>query len=141
MLFGVYKNSPVAALVITAVMDMSSGEIRYYEVGRSATVLVLEEDGFFNLRTNGLPEASTNLKGAPPYQHRQRLLSALPILARPDIEEMLIVGFGAGATLEGVPPSVKRIDVVELEPEVIEANRSMSDERQRDPLPDPRVNV
>jgi hypothetical protein len=69
------------------------------------------------------------------------LLSALPVLARPDTEEMLIVGFGAGATLEGVPPSVKRIDVIELEPEVIEANRSMSDERQIDPLADPRVHV
>ncbi len=132
---------PTEILRTSPVMDESSGEIRYYEVGRSATVLVLEENGYFNLRTNGLPEASTNLKGAPPYQHNQRLLSALPVLARPDIEEMLIVGFGAGATLEGVPQSVKRIDVVELEPEVIEANRSMSDERQIDPLADPRVHV
>jgi spermidine synthase len=132
---------PTEILRTSPVMDQSTGEIRYYEVGRSATVLVLEEFGFLNLRTNGLPEASTNLKGAPPYQHNQRLLSALPVLARPDTEEMLIVGFGAGATLEGVPPSVKRIDVVELEPEVIEANRSMSDERQNDPLADPRVHV
>jgi spermidine synthase len=138
----VYRPAmPVEILRTSPVMDESEGEIRYYEVGRSATVLVLEESGFFNLRTNGLPEASTNLKGAPPYQHNQRLLSALPILARPDTEEMLIVGFGAGATLEGVPPSVKRIDVVELEPEVIKANRSMSQERQIDPLADPRVHV
>ena len=138
----VYKPAvPTEILRTSPVMDESTGEIRYYEVGRSATVLVLEESGFFNLRTNGLPEASTNLKGAPPYQHNQRLLSALPVLARPDTEEMLIVGFGAGATLEGVPPSVKRIDVVELEPEVIEANRWMSDERQIDPLADSRVHV
>jgi hypothetical protein len=115
--------------------------MRFYEVGRSATVLVLEDSGYLNLRSNGLPEASTNLKGAPPYQHNQRLLSAMPVIARPDTESMLIVGFGAGATLEGVPPSVKSIDVIELEPEVIEANRSMSDERQIDPLADPRVNV
>jgi hypothetical protein len=51
------------------------GEIRFYEVGRSATVLILEDNGYLNLRTNGLPEASTNLAGAPPYQHNQRLLS------------------------------------------------------------------
>lgn len=132
---------PEAMLRTSPVMDEGDGEIRYYEVGRSATVLVLEESGFFNLRTNGLPEASTNLIGAPPYQHNQRLLSALPVLARPDVEEMLIVGFGAGATLEGVPPSVKSIDVVELEPLVIEANRSISKERQIDPLADPRVNI
>jgi spermidine synthase len=132
---------PEAMLRTSPVIDQHGGEIRYYEVGRSATVLVLEESGFFNLRTNGLPEASTNLIGAPPYKHNQRLLSALPILARPDVEEMLIVGFGAGATLEGVPPSVKSIDVVELEPMVIEANRSIGKERQIDPLADPRVNI
>ena len=132
---------PEAMLRTSPVIDQDGGEIRYYEVGRSATVLVLEESGFFNLRTNGLPEASTNLIGAPPYKHNQRLLSALPVLARPDVEEMLIVGFGAGATLEGVPPSVKRIDVVELEPLVIEANRSISKERQIDPLADPRVHI
>ncbi len=132
---------PEAILRTSPVVAEGNGEIRYYEVGRSATVLVLEESGFFNLRTNGLPEASTNLIGAPPYRHNQRLLSALPVLARPDVEEMLIVGFGAGATLEGVPLSVKSIDVVELEPLVIEANRSMSAERQIDPLADPRVNI
>lgn len=138
----VYRPTmPESILRTSPVMDEGTGEIRYYEVGRSATVLILENSGFFNLRTNGLPEASTNLIGAPPYRHNQRLLSALPVLARPDVEEMLIVGFGAGATLEGVPPSVKSIDVVELEPMVIEANRSMSEERQIDPLADPRVNI
>jgi len=138
----VYRpNMPEEILRTSPILEQRTGEIRFYEVGRSATVLVIEDNGYFNLRTNGLPEASTNLKGAPPYKHNQRLLSALPVLARPDTESMLIVGFGAGATLEGVPPSVKSIDVIELEPEVIEANRSMSEERQIDPLADPRVNV
>jgi len=138
----VYRpEMPEEILRTSPILEQRTGEIRFYEVGRSATVLVIEDNGYFNLRTNGLPEASTNLKGAPPYKHNQRLLSALPVLARPDTESMLIVGFGAGATLEGVPPSVKSIDVIELEPEVIEANRSMSEERQIDPLADPRVNV
>ena len=132
---------PEDILRTSPVVDERTGEIRFYEVGRSATVLVLEESGFFNIRSNGLPEASTNLKGAPPYQHNQRLLSAMPVIARPDTENMLIVGFGAGATLEGVPPSVKEIDVIELEPEIIAANRSISEERQIDPLSDPRVSV
>ncbi len=129
----ILRTSPVAAL--------DSGELRYYEVGRSATVIIIEDAGFLNIRTNGLPEASTNLKGAPPYKHNQRLLSALPVLARPDTEDMLVVGFGAGATLEGVPPSVKSIDAIELEPEVINANRSISAERQIDPLADSRINL
>ena len=139
--FTYHPSLPEAILRTSPVIEETSGEMRYYEVGRSATVIIIEESGFLNLRTNGLPEASTNLKGAPPYKHNQRLLSALPVLARPDTENMLIVGFGAGATLEGVPPSVKSIDVIELEPQVIAANRSISDERQIDPLADPRVNV
>ncbi len=129
----ILRTSPIA--------NNRTGEIRYYEVGRSATVLVLEEDGYLNVRTNGLPEASANLEGAPPYQHNQHLLSTLPVLARPDTRDMLIVGFGAGVAVEGVPPSVESIDVIELEPKVIDANRLIGPERQIDPLEDDRVNV
>ncbi|HEY5623738.1 MAG TPA: fused MFS/spermidine synthase, partial [Gammaproteobacteria bacterium] len=129
----VLRSSPISG--------SREGDIRYYEVGRSATVLVLEEDGYLNLRTNGLPEASTNLEGAPPYQHNQQMLSTVPVLARPDTREMLIVGFGAGVAVEGVPPSVESIDVIELEPKVIDANRLIGPERQIDPLQDDRVNV
>ena len=132
---------PEEILRTSPVFAQREGELRYYEVGRSATVIIIEDAGFLNIRTNGLPEASTNLKGAPPYKHNQRLLSALPVLARPDTEDMLVVGFGAGATLEGVPPSVKSIDAIELEPEVINANRTISEERQIDPLADPRINI
>ncbi len=132
---------PEEILRTSPMTDYGQGEIRYYEVGRSATVLVLEEDGYLNLRTNGLPEASTNLRGAPPYQHNQHLLSTVPVLARPDTRDMLIIGFGGGVAVEGVPPSVEAVDVVELEPKVIDANRILSEERQIDPLQDRRVRV
>ena len=141
-LFVLYQpQMPEAILRSSPVFAQPGVEIRYYEVGRSATVLVIEKDGFFNLRTNGLPEASTNLRGAPPDLHNQRLLSTVPVLARPDVETMLIVGLGAGAALEGVPPSVKSVDVIELEPDVVRANESIGEERALDPLKDPRVNV
>ena len=132
---------PEAILRSSPIADSRGGEIRYYEVGRSATVLILEEDGYLNLRTNGLPEASANLDGAPPYQHNQHLLSTVPVLARPDTRDMLIVGFGAGVAIEGVPLSVSSIDVIELEPKVIDANRLIGPERQIDPLQDDRVNI
>ena len=132
---------PEQILRASPITDVHDGAMRYYEVGRSATVTVLESDGFFNLRTNGLPEASTNLEGAPPYQHNQRLLSVLPVLARPDTKEMLMIGFGAGVALESVPRSVSSVDVIELEPKVIAANRAIGAERQLDPLQDPRVQV
>ena len=134
-------DPPYEILRTSPMTDDAQGEIRFYEVGRSATVLLLEQDGYLNLRTNGLPEASTNLKGAPPAQHSQQLLSTVPILARPDVKDMLIVGFGAGVAVEGVPPSVESIDVIELEPKVIDASRFISEERKIDPLADDRVNI
>ena len=67
--------------------------------------------------TNGLPEAAVSVRGSPPSVDTQKWLTALPVIARPDIRDMLVVGFGGGVALEGVPPSVESIDVVELEPE------------------------
>lgn len=138
----VYRPAmPEAILRASPVLPQPGGNIRFYEVGRSATVLVIEENGFFNLRTNGLPESSTSLRGAPPSRHNQLILSTLPVLARPDAENMLVIGLGAGVALEGVPHSVESVDVIELEPRVVEANRFLADDRAHDPLRDPRFKI
>ena len=120
---------------------MNQPEEIYYGVGRSSTVMLLGESGYYYVRTNGLPEASIAVRGSPPAQDPEKWLTALAVAARPDIEDMLVIGFGGGVTLEGVPPSVDRIDVVELEPKVIEANRLLAGRRNIDPLADPRFNV
>ena len=113
----------------------------YYSVGRSSTVMLLAEGTNYYVRTNGLPEASIAVRGVPPNLDSQKWLTALTVAARPDIREMLVVGFGGGVALEGVPASVENVDVVELEPEVIEANRLLSGLREVDPLSDPRFNI
>ncbi len=113
----------------------------FYAVGRSATVLLLEENGYFYLRSNGLPEASILAKGSPPVQDPEKWLTALPVTARPDAQTLLLIGFGGGVALEGVPPSIGDIDVIELEPEIINANRAIATQRNADPLEDQRVNV
>src|SRR6185436_8279454 len=48
---------------------------------------------------------------------------------------------GAGKTIENVPPSIRSIDVVELEPEMVRANRAVSGRRAKDPPADPRVHL
>ena len=113
----------------------------YYDVGRSSTVMLLSEGSYYYIRTNGLPEASIAARGSPPVQDPEKWLTALAVTARPDTEDMLVIGFGGGVVLEGVPPSVDRIDVVELEPKVIEANRRLEGRRNMDPLADPRFNI
>jgi spermidine synthase len=120
---------------------LTEGRILYYDIGRSASVVMLEQDGSLVLRTNGLPEAMIDTPGSPPRFSGEQWLSPLAVIARPSTASMLVVGYGGGVVLEGVPPSVKHIDVIELEPRVMEANRSMHDKRRRDPLTDPRVQV
>ncbi|MGH8308658.1 MAG: fused MFS/spermidine synthase, partial [Steroidobacteraceae bacterium] len=129
-------------LLVTSPLNVGThGRIVYYEVGRSASVVVLEQDGGLALRTNGLPEALMEMPGSSPRFSGEFWLSPLAVIARPRTERMLIVGYGGGVIVEGVPPSVARIDVIELEPEVIEANRATRSLRKRDPLIDPRVDI
>jgi spermidine synthase len=116
--------------------------VEYFGVGRSATVLLLVAKGRWFLRTNGLPEGFINPPGL--WQNRAALtrwLGALPVLARPSARSLLMVGLGGGVALETVPSTLERIDVVELEPEVVAANRAVGDRRWRDPLADPRLHL
>lgn len=137
-----YKPSwPEQILRTSPIGDSRQGEIKYYDVGRTATVLMLERDGFLYLRNNGLAEATISTKGAPPNPYTARILSTLPFLARPDAREMLVIGFGGGVVVEGVAGGIQAIDVVELEPKVIKANQTIADERNINPLADPRINV
>ena len=53
----------------------------------------------------------------------------------------MVVGLGGGQTIEDVPASIGSIDVVELEPEIVRANRALAGRRARDPLADPRVRL
>jgi spermidine synthase len=106
----------------------------FFAVGRSAGVTVGLEGGIFKLRTNGLPEGVM----LPPRRYRRALpdrwLGALPILARPEARSMLVVGLGAGTALEAIPERFPDLDVIELEPRVIEANARYRARRAIDPL-------
>ena len=106
----------------------------FYEVGKSSTVMMLAEDGYYYIRTNGLPEASIAAKGSPPIQDPEKWLTSLPVTAKPDAENMMVIGFGGGVALEGVPPSIQEVDVIEIEREVINANKTLKDMRNIDPL-------
>jgi tetratricopeptide (TPR) repeat protein len=64
------------------------------------------------------------------------------LLARPETERVLIIGLGGGRTLAAVPPPVREIDLIELELEVVQANRRVVEiYGLRDPLDDPRLTL
>ena len=119
-----------------------SGEIEYYGVGRGANVLLFADDGEWRLTTNGLPESSIQPAGARIGRFTvARWLALLPHVGHAEIDSLLIIGLGAGLTLDAVAPGVREIDLVELEEEVVRANRAVADRRARDPLADPRLRI
>ena len=137
-----FRPEPPHTLLRTSPLNVNTaGPMRFYEVGRSASVVVLEQDGAFMLRTNGLPEALIETPGIAPKFSGEFWLSPLAVLARPRTQSMLVIGYGGGVVLDAVPPSVRSVDVVELEPKVIDANRALAPLRKRDPLLDPRVQI
>ena len=118
----------------------TQGELFYLGVGRSATVTVVEHSEGWRILTNGLPESGVERREVPDLRFNETAwLSLLPTAARPETEEMLIIGLGGSKTLEGVASSVKSIDVIELEEEVVTANRLIP--RDVQPLDDPRVHL
>jgi hypothetical protein len=134
-------QAPMTLLVTSPLNVGTKGRVLYYDIGRSASVVMLAQDGGLALRTNGLPEALMDSPGSLQRFSGEFWLSPLAVIARPKARDMLIVGFGGGVVVEGVPPSVRRVDIIELEPKVIEANRQTSALRKRNPLADPRVNI
>lgn len=117
------------------------GQLIFDRVGRSSTVLVLYRKGAYYVTNNGLPEAGILPADDSSADLTNRWLGALPTLARPDSESLLVIGLGGGLVVEDVPRSVQEIDVIELEPEVVEANRFVSARRFSDPLSDPRIRI
>lgn len=141
LLIGYNPGFPEQILRTSPIDDRAEGEILYYDVGRSSTVLMTRDNGSIGLRNNGLPEAGSALRGSPPQKNTQYALATLPSIIRPDAESMLIVGFGGGNAVNGVSPNVQEIDVIELEPKVITANELAGDLRELDPLKDPRLSI
>ncbi|MCS6948292.1 MAG: fused MFS/spermidine synthase, partial [Steroidobacteraceae bacterium] len=130
------------ALLATSPLNVDSrGRILFYDVGRSASVIVLAQDGGLALRTNGLPEALMDTPGLAPRFSGEFWLSPIATVLRPEIRTMLIVGYGGGVVVEGIAPSVRQFDVIELEPVVIDANKATRSLRRRDPLNDIRMRL
>ena len=134
--------TPWRILEATPLRPTLPGRVVFHAVGRNATVLVAESDGEWSVRTNGLPEETIQPPGLPPSRHMTtRWLGALPALVRPKARTLLVVGLGGGVAVESVPPTFRSVDVVEIEPEVVSANRAVAGQRAKDPLSDPRVRV
>ena len=138
-------ETPWAVLRHSAMLQDASaweGQIAFYGVGRSSTVLLLKQRFGWRLTNNGLPESLIAWDSpAPNDQEPARWLGMLPALLRPEIRDILVIGLGGGLTVEAVPSSVEKVTLIELEDEVVRAHEWLATRRERSPLHDPRLDL
>jgi spermidine synthase len=112
-------------------------EIIYYRDGPSATVAVTKTGERISLMVNGKVDASSDLADMP----TQFMLGHLPLLLHPDPRDVLVIGLGSGITTGSVSRHpVRRLDIVEIEPAVVEASGFFTRENG-DVLRDPRTRL
>jgi spermidine synthase len=124
---GAYKYAPyIAGADLDTVLR--AGTIEYYREGAAATVSVRELTGTRSLAIDGKVDASNAAD-----MLTQRLLGLLPVLIHGDARDVCIIGLGSGVTLGSALASgtVRRADVVELSPEVVDASHFFDRENGR----------
>jgi spermidine synthase len=110
--------------------------VLFYRDGRSGTVAVTRQGPYTLLRINGKIDAGT-VRDMP----TQLMAAHLPLLVHPSPRTVFILGLGSGVTAAAATRHpVERVDVLEIEPAVIEAARFFADE-QDGALDDLRVRV
>ena len=115
---GAYKYAPyLAGADLEAVLR--AGTLDYYKEGPSGTVSVRELTGTRSLAIDGKVDASTGGD-----MLTQRLLGLLPVLLHGHAKDVAIVGLVSGVTAGSAlaPGTVRRADVIEISPEVVDGS-------------------
>ena len=99
--------------------SLRAGQLEYYREGAAGTVSVRRLAGARALAIDGKVDASNGGD-----MLNQRLLGLLPTLLHPEPRDALVIGLGSGVTADAVLASneVRRLDIVEISPEVVEAS-------------------
>ncbi len=145
MTSGVFRQAPVYLALLGSAGRLerafSAYETRYYREGSEAVVAVFDRPTLNGaphrvLSIDGKVDASTGADMAT-----QILSGHLPFLFRPEAQDALVIGLASGVTVGALAKhTVERIEVVEIEPAVVEASHTF-DKVSGAPLNDPRVHV
>ncbi len=111
----------------------------FYRDGLSSTVSVeVDAEGVMSLRVNGKVDASLH----PLDLGTQNLLGYVPGFLHKNPRRVAVIGLGTGLTVRALAnfPEVEQLDVVELEPAVVEAGKLWAGYNGR-VLEDPRVRL
>jgi spermidine synthase len=116
-------------------------QLVFYRDGAGATVTVeavqMTNRTDLYLKVNGKTDATS-----AGDMTTQLVLGHLPMLLRPSAREVLVIGLGSGCTAGAVAchPSLQRLDVVEITPEVVEAAK-LFEAHNRRVLQEPRLRL
>ena len=138
---GAYRIRERCADMATFVRQATEGrKILFHRDGIDASVSVLEMNSAppqRSLIVNGKADASTALD-----MPTQKLLGHLPMLLHPAPKRVLVVGIGSGCTVGAVlsHPGVTRVDVVEINPDIVPASHCFAEVNGRY-WEDPRVRI
>jgi spermidine synthase len=108
----------------------------FFKEGLNATISVHQKGRGLFLKTNGKTDASNNLD-----MHTQLMSGHIPLFLTSGSKKVLIIGMGSGVTVGAVARHpVEQIDVVEIEPAVVEA-AAFFEKENHNVLQDPRLKV
>lgn len=108
----------------------------FFKDGISATVSVHRQADTLYMRVNGKTDASNAHD-----MRTQLMIGHLPLLFQREARQVLVIGLGSGVTAGAVAlHPVERVDVIEIEPAVIEAATFFAKEN-RGVLENPRVHL
>ncbi len=130
---GIYKYATHVPPGVEVEAGLTAGTLLYYRDGAASTVSVRRRTGTVSLAIDGKVDASNAAD-----MLTQKTLAHLPLLLHPNPRDVLIIGLGSGVTLaSALVHPIRRADVVEISPEVVEASRYFAAEN-RGALDDPR---
>jgi spermidine synthase len=104
-------------------------ELVFYQDGATASVGVVQyPDGQYTIFTNGKPDAGLRLYDEVPAhdESTMALIAALPLATSAQLQEVAVIGFGAGITTQTLLQSerITRVDTIEIEREMVAGARS-----------------
>jgi spermidine synthase len=105
--------------------EIRDEEVLFFAEGEHANVVVIERESTPGLFLNGLPQG-TRMAAPPHFVLESVLVAYVPLVHARALDKAMIVGLGAGATMELMSHwGIKHLKVVELEKEVVEAVRKI----------------
>ena len=133
---GAYKYAPYLGAENRDTV-LRAGDMPYYKEGAAATVSVRRLTGTTSLAIDGKVDASN-----AGDMLTQRLLGLLPVLLHGNAQDIAVIGLGSGVTVGSAlaTGAVRRADVIEISPEVVEASRFF-DRESGAPLSRPGVRL